>query len=886
MNKTISLKDYKPLLYKTKTIELVFHLDKEHTQVVSFCEYERNTSLGKDSSLYSPFFLNGESITLESLELDSLPLSVEKDFSLSKEGISFLRELPEKFTLKITTSFSPKKNTQLSGLYVSGNILCTQCEAEGFRRITFFPDRPDNMAIFIKTTLIANTEEFPQLLSNGNLVTKRPLGQGKTMAIWSDPFPKPCYLFALVAGNLDKIEGSYTTKSGRKVALEIYSDPGKASYCEFALKSLQKSMRWDEKVYNREYDLDLYMIVAVDSFNFGAMENKGLNIFNSVYILANSETTSDEGFLGVERVVAHEYFHNWTGNRITCRDWFQLTLKEGLTVFRENQFCEEEQFKELQRPRLVDDLRLNQFLEDQGPMAHPIKPTSYVAVENFYSATVYEKGAEVINMLYLLLGKENFYKGMENYFRLFDGQAITTEDFLFALTSPSNYDLKNFTSWYRYAGTPSVDVSYEFDSLSKKLTLTLKQKHSSVVKEENPKPYSFPFIFSLYKTESNILIDKNNTQIIKEISPKKYLWEIHDFTQSLTFTNVSSLPLFSFNEGFSAPIYLNVTPEPKTEDFATLATTATDSFAQYESMRSLFFQYFKNSEIGPLLLTSVKNILQDLSSGPLFKKELLFPIKLNDFYNQATENLNPISCFSNILKLKNFIATHLENELTQMLKTLSSSQQEEIFSLEEVGKRALKGQIVTLLASLQKEEYFLYFWQELQNSRNFTNQLQFLRALIHYPNPYRLDSFKWFYEKFKSFPTARQDFYRVIAQSPIPDVFLLLEELETKPEFSTLVPNNCRALWGTLSQNPSIFYHHDAKALEFYARKILLLDKTNSSLAASMLKGPMQLIPKLEASLQKSLLTCLKRELGGIGISLSKNLEEVFRPVENLFSLL
>ncbi len=525
---TIYLKDYKAPQFSIKTCDLVFELYEEHTQVTNLMNIERVDKSAKDLVL--------DSIELELLEiyLDDIKLS-EEQYVIEEEHLR-VWNVGDAFKLIIINKIYPQLNSELEGLYKSGKIFCTQNEPEGFRRITPYIDRPDVMAIF-KTTLVANRERYPVLLSNGNKESNFKLDDGRHGATWFDPHPKPSYLFALVAGDLGVVQDKFVTKSGKYVRLYIYTDRGNESKCKHAMKSLKDAMKWDEEVYGREYDLDLYNIVAVDSFNMGAMENKGLNIFNSAYVLADEDTATDANFMGIQSVIAHEYFHNWTGNRITCRDWFQLTLKEGLTVFRDQCFSADLNSKEVQRIEDVDALRERQFVEDASPTAHPIQPDSYMAINNFYTATVYEKGAEVIRMLHTLLGEQKYRKAMDLYFDAFDGQAVRTDDFLWAMGKAGGIDLEQFKRWYHQSGTPKLQVDEKFED--KKYTLVLTQKVPKSVEGSEQKPYFFPLKMAL--------LDDNGQEI--EARTLIVTQEREEFV-----FRAEKKPTLSINRDFSAPI--------------------------------------------------------------------------------------------------------------------------------------------------------------------------------------------------------------------------------------------------------------------------------------------------------------------------------------------
>ncbi|OFZ72746.1 MAG: aminopeptidase N, partial [Bdellovibrionales bacterium RIFOXYC2_FULL_39_8] len=504
-----------------------------------------------------PLVLDGDNLLCRSVSRDGRSLK-DDQFSLTENSL-VIHDVAASFELEIVNEINPQANKALEGLYKSGGIFCTQNEPEGFRRITYFIDRPDVMAKF-STKIVANREKYPVLLSNGNPLDHGQMSDGRHWILWEDPFPKPCYLYALVAGDLGLVQDTFTTKSNRQIDLRIYCDKGNEYKCGHAMASLKKSMKWDEDIFGLEYDLDIYMIVAVDSFNMGAMENKGLNIFNSACVLADPQTATDSDFLGVESVIAHEYFHNWTGNRVTCRDWFQLTLKEGLTVFRDQQFSADMNSANVKRIEDVGRLRTRQFPEDAGPMSHPIKPDSYIEINNFYTATIYEKGAEVIRMIYTLIGHNKFVMGIKKYFELYDGQAVTTEDFIYAMQLASGFDFTQFVKWYHRAGTPEIELKSKFDKNSKQFEIEIIQKTNSE---------------ALYFPLKTALITEQGREILEETL------HIKELSNKFVFKNIEAPPHLSINRGFSAPIKIH--GKQNVEELIFLMANDRDGFNRYEA---------------------------------------------------------------------------------------------------------------------------------------------------------------------------------------------------------------------------------------------------------------------------------------------------------------
>ena len=556
--------DYTRPAFAIPQVELRFELGENETRVYATLSVER------DGNSQGPLELHGEELELERVAIDGQELDASA-YEVGTTGLS-IANVPERFQLETTVRIEPQNNTSLSGLYQSSGNFCTQCEAEGFRRITWYLDRPDVMSIYT-TTVTAEKERYPVLLSNGNRRSIEDLGDGRQRAEWHDPFKKPSYLFALVAGNLACHEGTFKTMSGRDVKLEIWVEPQNIEACEHALVSLQKSMKWDEEAFGREYDLDIYMIVAVGDFNMGAMENKGLNVFNSKYVLARPETATDSDYEGVEGVIGHEYFHNWTGNRVTCRDWFQLTLKEGLTVFRDQQFTADMTSAPVKRISDVKILRLAQFAEDAGPMAHPIRPESYIEMNNFYTVTVYNKGSEIIRMYHTLLGEEGFRKGMDLYFERHDGQAVTCDDFRAAMADANGADLTQFENWYKQAGTPKLSVRGEWDEAARSYSLTLRQEVPPTPGQSDKQPMHIPVRVGLLGADGAdmpLYVDRCAS------GETTCVLELKDAEQTFLFQNVPSNPTLSVLRGFSAPVRVEM--ERSHDELAFLMANDSDAF--------------------------------------------------------------------------------------------------------------------------------------------------------------------------------------------------------------------------------------------------------------------------------------------------------------------
>jgi aminopeptidase N len=619
------LRDYKPPDYLIDSVDLDFDLGEEAVRVRSRLSIRRDAS----QSHSVPLVLDGEELVLQCLRLNGCILSTS-EYCLEEKTLR-IDEVPDSFVLEIETEIKPQENTALEGLYKSSDNFCTQCEAEGFRRITYFPDRPDVMARYT-TTITANQEKYPVLLSNGNLITKGQLSDGRHWAKWEDPHKKPCYLFALVAGNLVCQQDFFVTRGGRTVTLQIFVEKMNADKCEHALRSLKKAMWWDEEVYGREYDLDIYMIVAVNDFNMGAMENKGLNVFNSKYVLAKPETATDWDYSAIERVIAHEYFHNWTGNRITCRDWFQLSLKEGLTVFREQCFSANMGSATVQRINDVRGLRDSQFAEDAGPMSHPVRPESYMAINNFYTSTVYYKGAEVVRMIHQILGAKGFRLGMDLYFERHDGQAVTTDDFVKAMEDANGTDLARFRNWYSQAGTPEVNAQTEFDASAKTYSLTFQQSCKATPNQSHKRPFHLPIALGLLDPEGYDFPLQLSGEDHPSPSSIRVL-NLRQQQQSFRFVGIDRQPVPSLLRSFSAPVKLHF--DYSDEELAFLMANDRDLFNRWEAGQRL----------------AIKTMLDLVADYQQHKKLLLNQSFVAAFHEILTDAALDLSLLAEILSL-------------------------------------------------------------------------------------------------------------------------------------------------------------------------------------------------------------------------------------------
>ena len=689
--KKIFLKDYKAPNYQIDRIDLTIELDPHSTQVTS-----RSHVLSSSTHSGEPLVLQGKSLKLLDVLVNGSPPKYE-----STEDQLTIFNPPKEFELLIKTEVDPKNNKSCEGIYQSKSIYCTQCEAEGFRRITYFIDRPDNMAIF-STTLIADKKSCPTLLSNGNLVETKDIDENKHLVRWEDPHKKPSYLFALVAGDLDHLADQFITQSGRKVDLKIYTEKGLTSKCHHAMKSLKRSMKWDEDRYGLEYDLDIFMIVAVDDFNAGAMENKGLNIFNSKYILADVKSATDKEYQNIESIVAHEYFHNWTGNRVTCRDWFQLSLKEGLTVYRDQEFSSDMGSRPVSRIDDVFSLRSSQFAEDSGPSAHPVRPTSCYNVSNFYTSTVYSKGAEVIRMIETLVGQEGFRKGMDKYFELFDGQAVTTEDFVHAMEIANNIDLNQFQNWYHQAGTPEVSIKTHYDEALQEYKITLNQSCRPTPESDHKKPFLIPIKLGLLDNKGKEISIDGKTETLIELKEPQ---------QTFTFKSPSQ-PTPSILRDFSSPVKINF--EWSEKELILLMKYDSNLFNRWEAGQKLYLRQLQkalslediDSELtfDSAFIEALCANLHQSSEAPLFFSRML-SLPSEAYIEQFLDEVDP----PHITKVRKVFMRKIGQQLENEFKSVyQANKTQGTYRFSDLGLRALKNLALSYLdhTSIPEEQYF------------------------------------------------------------------------------------------------------------------------------------------------------------------------------------
>ncbi len=816
-HKTIYRKDYKVPPFLVEEMFLDFILEDDCCVVAAKSTIHRNPA---SDELSAKLFLNGENLELLEVRLDGKEL-VRAEYTIDEKGI-VISQVPDSFVLNIKTKIYPDKNTALEGLYRTSGNFCTQCEAEGFRKISYYPDRPDVMARFT-TRIEGDRETCPVLLSNGNKIESGALPDNRHFAVWQDPFPKPSYLFALVAGDLVCVEDTFTTRSGREIDLHIFVESQNSGKCTHAMQSLQKSMQWDEEVYGLEYDLDTYMIVAVDDFNMGAMENKGLNVFNSKYVLASRETATDQDYLGVEGVIAHEYFHNWTGNRVTCRDWFQLSLKEGLTVFRDQEFSSDMNSRAVQRIDDVRILRNFQFREDAGPMAHPVRPDSYVEINNFYTVTVYNKGAEVIRMMHTLMGAENFRKGIDLYFERHDGQAVTCDDFVAAMADASGVHLDQFRLWYSQSGTPVITVEEEWDKEKYEYTLILSQKSSGM-------PFHIPVAIGL--------IDGNG----HDMKIKQNLLELRNERQEFSFSGITAKPVVSLFRGFSAPVKVKSWQSP--EQLAFLMAHDSDSFNRWDASFKLselvILQLAEMQQNGDRLylessyVTAVKNILED-KEGDKSLLAMALTLPEESYLAQQMDSIDPDALHHARKFVKQELAKQCVLEL-QLVARENVSHQEYSLSPEAMGQRRLKNVCLSLLLAAETplEEDIAVAKQQFYKADNMTDVMAALSAFVHSSIPVRGELLEDFYKKWKDDHLVMDKWLILQASRGDASTLDTVKDLMEHPAFSISNPNKVRSLIGAFGGNHFCFHAENGEGYSFLADQILRLDSSNPQIASRL----------------------------------------------------
>ncbi len=830
----VRLADYRPPPYLIDTVMLDVRLAPQNTRVTSGLSVRRNPAVGASAD---PLVLDGEGIELVSLSLDGQALAGDA-FTVDDERLVIARPPTTPFTLVVETACNPDTNTGLSGLYRSNGVYCTQCEAEGFRRITYYIDRPDVLARFT-TRIEARRSDAPILLSNGNLVEQGDIpGTERHYAVWHDPFPKPSYLFALVGGELACVEDTFVTMSGRNVALRIYVEPGKEDRCGYAMDALKRAMAWDEQRYGREYDLDVFMIVAVSDFNMGAMENKGLNIFNDKYILARPDTATDVDYANIEAIIAHEYFHNWTGNRITCRDWFQLCLKEGLTVFRDQEFSSDMRSRPVKRIADVRLLRSHQFPEDAGPLAHPVRPSSYIEINNFYTATVYEKGAEIVRMLHIMLGEEVFRSAMDLYFDRHDGEAATIEDFLKCMEDASGRDLNRFRLWYSQAGTPQLAVSGRYVEPEGVYEMTVAQSTPPTPGQSRKSPLHIPLAVGLVGPDGRdmpLVLEGGralNGQIV----------EITRRETTLRFTGIDARPVLSLNRNFSAPVKLaaNISED----DLLFLVTHDSDPFNRWEACQKYATDLLVRAiggrgamtvaNSGKRLADALRICLDDPSLDQAFLAQLLTLPSETDLAAQIEENVDPEAI--------HVARESLKAELGQALAPVLGALYEQLAhdgpyspDAASAGRRALRLAALNLLAAADAESGTALAFGHFREASNMTDTVGALSVLAILDRPERTEALQKFYHRHHDDPLVVDKWLALSAMLPVPEKIDEIVALTSHRAFSLEKPNKVRALIGTFaSANPVCFNEPAGRGYQFVADTVIRLDPLNPQVAARL----------------------------------------------------
>ena len=825
MHQRIHRKDYRPSAFLVDTIDLRFQLDPAETIVNAKMRFRRNPEAPASGE---GLLLHGEELELRSLRLDGAPLDAS-GFEADAQSLR-IPNVPERFELETEVAIHPSENTKLMGLYTSSGTFCTQCEAEGFRRITYSLDRPDVMARFT-TRIEADRARYPVLLSNGNRVGQGELEDGRHWVRWEDPFPKPSYLFALVAGDLHCHRGSFTTASGRNVALEIWVEPANADKCEHALISLQAAMKWDEDTYGLEYDLDIYMIVAVDDFNMGAMENKGLNVFNSKYVLAKPSTATDDDYEGIASVVAHEYFHNWTGNRVTCRDWFQLTLKEGLTVFRDQEFSADMTSRPVQRIKDVNRLRTAQFAEDAGPLAHPIRPDSYIEMNNFYTATVYEKGAEVVRLYQTLLGRKGFRKGLRRYLETHDGSAVTCDDFRQAMADANDADLSLLGRWYSQAGTPVVRATGTWNDSAGSYALTLSQSLRTVAEEAEPLPLPIPIRVGLLGEDGN------------DIPGTVRTLELRKPEQTFTFENVPERPVPSIARGFSAPIKLEM--NQGSEELAFLMAHDSDPFNRWEAGQTLAKRELlclvercregQSLELDDALVSSFRKVLFDMGlDGSI--KALTLALPSEELLSQELSQVDPDA----VHRARRFVVRELGAALREDWMSIYAqhAQGSDANDKAQIDRRRIKNRALRYLVALEEPETIALAVEQFGSATGMTDYQAAFLCLVDLDSAETNRAIEEFYQRWRGEPLVLDKWFRMQAIASSPVAFERVVALSAHPDFNPTNPNRARSLLLAFAVgNPVAFHRADGKAYRFIAEQVLELDAINPQVASRIVSS-------------------------------------------------
>jgi aminopeptidase N len=828
--KVIYLKDYQVPAYVVDSIALHFDLGEAFSIVTSSVVYKRNT----ESQLANTLVLDGEQLELLSVSLDTVLLT-EKDYTQTEDSLA-IANVPEQFSLEIKTRIYPQKNTSLEGLYQSSGNFCTQCEAQGFRKITYYLDRPDVMARF-STEIIADKAKYPILLSNGNLDSHGDLDNGQHWAKWSDPHRKPAYLFALVVGDLEQVEDQYQTLSGRDVTLKIYTEAHNIDKCDYAMASLKRAMHWDEQRFGLEYDLDIYMIVAVDDFNMGAMENKGLNVFNSKLVFASPETATDDNYIAIEAVIGHEYFHNWTGNRVTCRDWFQLSLKEGLTVFRDQEFTADLHSRAVKRIEDVRMLRSHQFAEDASPLAHPIRPASFAEINNFYTLTVYEKGAEVVRLYHSLLGETGFRKGMDLYFQRHDGQVVTTEDFLAAMSDANGRDLSQFQTWYSQAGTPTVTVTMDYDASQQRCQLNFSQSCPKTAETEQKEAFIIPIKLALLDAqgqEYDLGLD-NETLILTE------------FEQQFSFNNITEFPIPSLLRGFSAPVKLHYSYS--TADYIFLMKQDSDEFNRWNAAQQLAtsvllemlaqYQAGKSYGLSHEVIEAYQDVLNNHDLDAALRAEALLLPSQNELA-EACDAADPEAIFIVHEHFIKTLANSLRIDFEMLYAQLNQNQDEYRVEHHDIGQRALKNRCLSYLAYIDDDSSVEQIYQQFAQANNMTDQLAAFNCLRNMDNAQHDQAITAFHDQWHSDSLVMDKWFLAQATSTREDCLERVKALMQHALFDIRNPNKVRSLINAFAlANPVRFHAKSGAGYEFIADQVMVLDSLNPQIASRLVRSLM-----------------------------------------------
>lgn len=856
------LEDYRPSDYLIPETSLTFRLSPEATHVTAVLTVERRDEI----AVSVPLVLDGDGLTLRSIAIDGQEPR-PADFLVTPDQLTIISPpATRRFQLRIETVLAPAQNETLMGLYRSSDVYCTQCEAEGFRRITYFLDRPDILSVYT-VRIEAERKEAPLLLSNGNPAGSGELAGGWHYAVWHDPFPKPSYLFALVAGDLGKISDSFVTLSGRKVELAIHVEPGKERLAGYAMDALKRSMKWDEEAFGREYDLDVFNIVAVSDFNMGAMENKGLNIFNDKYVLADQETATDADFANIEAIIAHEYFHNWTGNRITCRDWFQLCLKEGLTVFRDHEFSADQRSRAVKRIAEVRTLRAHQFPEDQGPLAHPVRPRRYREINNFYTATVYEKGSEVVRMIHTILGAETFRAGMDLYFERHDGQAATIEDFIKVFEDVSGRDLSQFSLWYHQAGTPNLTVSSAYNPAAQEFTLEIEQSVPPTPSESRKRLMHIPLAFGLVGAGGEATAYSG----VEGANVEDGVIHIRKRRHVVRFSGIAERPAMSLNRGFSAPVTLSVEQRPDDQFF--LAGHDSDAFSRWQAFNTLltdaliaaFRQILdhRQPEFSARLTGLAGKIAGDEALEPAYRALALALPGEADIARDIGKNIDPDAIFAARGALAVAIAEANREIFSNFYDRLADNGP---FSPDaaSAGRRALRNVLLDYLSLLPGGAELAA--RHFQSATNMTDRAAALTVLAHrhHGSPEATKALADFEARYATDPLVMDKWFQIQASVPGPQTVDAVRALTSHPAFSMANPNRVRSLIGTFSSaNQTGFHRADGEGYRLFVETVLQVEKRNPQVAARLataLRSWRSLEPVRQAKAREALLSIANTE--------------------------